>query len=168
MSSMVLVGYATRYGSTQEVAEAVATTLRGCGLEVDLQSVRKVRTLEGYGGVVLGAPLFMFRWHKDALQFLSRFRKALAERPVAIFALGPVHDPHDEQEWLDSRRQLDKELAKLPWLKPPTLEMFGGKYDPAKMGSLLRLFAGKAPASDIRDWEAIRAWAEGLKPIVGV
>ena len=46
MSASVLVGYATRYGSRQEVAEAVAATLRGCGLEVDIQSMRKVRTLD--------------------------------------------------------------------------------------------------------------------------
>ncbi len=90
MSSCVLVGYATRYGSTQEVAEAVAATLRESGLEVDIQPMRQVRTLEGYHGIVLGAPLFMFRWHKDALRFLSRYRQALAERSVAIFALGPT------------------------------------------------------------------------------
>lgn len=48
MPSLVLVGYATRYGSTQEVAEAVATTLRECGLEVDIQPLSKVRTLAGY------------------------------------------------------------------------------------------------------------------------
>ncbi len=37
MSSSVLVAYATRYGSTQEVAEAVAATLRERAFEVDLQ-----------------------------------------------------------------------------------------------------------------------------------
>jgi flavorubredoxin len=36
MSASVLVAYATRYGSTQEVAEAVAATLREGGLEVDV------------------------------------------------------------------------------------------------------------------------------------
>jgi menaquinone-dependent protoporphyrinogen oxidase len=166
MSSTVLVGYATRYGSTQEVAEAIAATLRECGFDASVQPLRHVRALEGYTGVVMGAPLHMFRWHKDALQFLSRYRQALVERPVAIFALGPVHDPHDEAEWQDSRRQLDKELAQFPWLRPAAIEIFGGKYDPAKLGSLLRLFAGKAPESDIRDWAAIKAWAEGLKPIL--
>jgi len=95
MPSLVLVGYATRYGSTQEVAEAVAAALREGGLEVDIRLLREVRTLAGYSAVVLGAPLFMFRWHKDALRFLSRHREALLERPVAIFALGPVHDPYD-------------------------------------------------------------------------
>jgi menaquinone-dependent protoporphyrinogen oxidase len=88
MSTAVLVAYATRYGSTQEVAEAVAATLREGGLEVDLQPMREVGTLTGYSAVVLGAPLYMFRWHKDALRFLSRHRQALAGRPVAVFALG--------------------------------------------------------------------------------
>jgi menaquinone-dependent protoporphyrinogen oxidase len=166
VSSSVLVGYATNYGSTQEVAEAIAETLRESGLEVDLRPAREVRTLAEYSAVVLGAPLIMYRWHKDALRFLSRHREALAERPVAIFALGPVHDPHDEEEWQDSRAQLDKALAKFSWLEPAALEMFGGKFDPTKLGFPLNRLAGKEPASDIRDWEAIRAWAAELKPVL--
>ena len=162
MSSLVLVGYATCYGSTQEVAEAVAATLRECGLAVDIQPMRKVRTLAGYSAVVLGAPLFMFRWHKDALRFLSRHREALTERPVAVFALGPTHDPYDEKEWQDSRDQLVKELSKFPWLTPVAFEMFGGKYDPAKLRFPINLLAGKEPASDLRDWTAIRAWASNM------
>ena len=54
MSASVLVAYASRYGSTQEVAEAVAATLRECELEVDSQPMREVRTLERYSAVVLG------------------------------------------------------------------------------------------------------------------
>lgn len=156
------MGYATRYGSTQEVAETVAATLRECGFEVDVQPLRKVGTLAKYNGIVLGAPLFMFHWHKDALDFLSRHRRDLMERPVAVFVIGPVHDPHDEKEWEASRSQLDKALAKHPWFKPIALEMFGGKYDPAKLGFLLKKMAGKEPASDIRDWTTIRAWVREL------
>jgi menaquinone-dependent protoporphyrinogen oxidase len=106
----------------------------------------------------------MFHWHKDALGFLSRHREALTQRPVAVFALGPTHDPYDEKEWQDSRDQLDKELSKFPWLAPVALEMFGGKYDPAKLRFPINLLAGKEPASDLRDWTAIRAWAADLKP----
>jgi len=167
MSTSILVTYATRYGSTQEVAEAVAATLREYELAVDIQPMREVRTLAGYSAVVLGAPLFMFRWHEDALRFLSRHREALMERQVAIFALGPVHDPYDEAEWQDSHGQLDKELAKYPWLAPVSLEMFGGKYDPAKLRFPVNLLAGKEPASDLRDWTAIRAWAGSLAAKLG-
>jgi menaquinone-dependent protoporphyrinogen oxidase len=150
MSSLVLVTYATRYGATQEVTEAVAATPREQGLEVDIQPMRAVRTLPGYSAVVLGAPLFMFRWHKDALRFLSRHREALMQRPVAVFALGPVHEPHDEVEWQDSGAQLDKALAKFPWLRPVALKMFGGKFDPAKLHFPIKQLAGKAPSSDLR------------------
>jgi menaquinone-dependent protoporphyrinogen oxidase len=167
MSTSVLVGYATRYGSTQEVAKAVAATLRECGLAVDIQPMREVRTLAEYSAVVLGAPLFMFRWHKDALHFLSRHREDLTERPVAIFALGPI-TTDDEKEWQGSRNQLDKELAKFPWLTPVAIEIFGGKFDPAKVRFPYNLFMRQVPASDLRDWAAIRSWAADLKPILAV
>jgi menaquinone-dependent protoporphyrinogen oxidase len=166
MTKLVLVGYATQYGSTKEVAEAIAGTLRESGLEVDLQPLSKVRTLESYSAVVLGAPLLMFRWHRYALTFLSRHRNALSERPVAIFALGPTHEPHEDAEWKSSQEQLDKELAKYPWLKPASIKLLGGKYDPALLRFPLNLMAGKEPASDIRDWESIQAWAGGLKTIL--
>ena len=167
MSNSILVAYATRYGSTQEVAEAVAATLREDGLEVDLQPMRKVRTLEGYRVVVLGAPIYIGSLHKDAQRFLAQHREALSEQPVAIFALGPTHQ--DEKEMQGSRAQLDKELAKFPWLTPVALEMFGGKYDPAKLRFPDNLIASlpaspshQMPASDVRDWTAIRAWASNL------
>ena len=161
MSDSILVAYATRYGSTQEVAETVAATLRECGLAVDIQPMREVRTLDQYRAVVLGAPLYMFHWHKDARHFLSRHREALSGRPVAIFALGPINN--EEKEFQGSREQLDKELAKFPWLKPLALEIFGGKFDPAKLRFPYNMPAlKKMPASDIRDWTAIRAWANTL------
>jgi menaquinone-dependent protoporphyrinogen oxidase len=107
----------------------------------------------------MGAPLFMFHWHKDALGFLGRQQAALAQMPVAIFVLGPVHEPHDDAEWKSSWEQLEKELAPFSWLEPVALEMFGGKYDPEKLGFPLKMFAGKEPASDLRNWDVIRSWA---------
>lgn len=162
MNARILVAYATRYGSTQEVAETIASTLREHELEVDLRPMRDVRTLNGYDAIVLGAALYMFHWPKDAIRFLAQHREALKQRPVAIFALGPVHDPYDEQEWQDSRAQLDKELAKFPWLTPIAIQMFGGTFDPAKLRFPISWLASKAPASDARDWTAIRAWTNDL------
>ena len=92
MSNSILIAYATRYGSTQEVAERIAATLREGGLTVDVHPVKQVRTLDGYRAVVVGAPLYMFNWLKEARDFVSRHRAALATRPVAVFALGPTED----------------------------------------------------------------------------
>lgn len=144
MTAPVLVTYATRYGSTQEV-----------------------RTLEGHGAVVLGAPFYMGRWHNDAQRFLARHREALTERLVAVFALGPL----STGEMQESREQLDEELEKHPWLTPVALEMFGGRYDPSKLSFSHRLLTA-LPASplhglppiDLRDWTEIHAWASDLAP----
>lgn len=162
MSSSVLVAYATRYGSTKEVAEAVADTLRQSGLAVDCQPAHDIRSLEQYSAVVLGAPLYMGHWHKDAIQFLERYGATLATLPVAIFALGPVHA--DDKEYQGAREQLDKELAKFPSLTPRTSEIMGGRFDPATLTFPFTLLPGfkKLPASDARDWVAIRAWASDL------
>jgi menaquinone-dependent protoporphyrinogen oxidase len=162
MSASVLVAYATRYGSTQEVAEAVAATLCERGRAVDIQPMRDVRTLEGYNAVVLGAPLYMFHWHKDALHFLARHQEVLTRRPVAIFALGPFHA--EEKEFQGAREQLDKELAQFPWLTPQAITIFGGKFDPQRLTFPYNLVPAlkNMPASDVRDWTAIRTWANDL------
>lgn len=162
MSKKVLVGYATRYGSTGDVAETIARVVREAGIEVDVCQVRDIKSLTDYNSVILGAPLFMFHWHKDVLRFLSKHQRILLDLQVAIFALGPTHDPYDEQEWRNSWSQLNKELENYSWLKPVEIEMFGGKYDPSKLKFPLKMMAGSVPASDIRDEEAIQAWARKL------
>jgi menaquinone-dependent protoporphyrinogen oxidase len=167
MSDSILVAYATRYGSTQEVAEAIAATLRERGLRIDIQHLSAVRSLQDYDAVVLGAPIFYARWHKDAFRFLLQHRDALAQRPVAVFALGPLDT--DEKQMEGARATLDKALASFPWLAPVAVDVFIGKYDPTKLrfpdSLLLALPASplkKQPASDMRDWTAIRAWAGKL------
>ena len=86
----ILLAYASRYGSTQEVAEAITAVLREAGLEVDIQPMQEVRTLDDYDAVVLGAAIYNAKWHPDAHQFLSQHQETLRQRPVAIFALGPL------------------------------------------------------------------------------
>lgn len=86
---------------------------------------------------------------------------------MAIFTLGPTQG--DNEKWEGVRAQLDQELARYPWLIPIALELFGSRYDPAKLRLLDKLLASlpasplhEMPASDLRDWTAIRAWASEL------
>jgi menaquinone-dependent protoporphyrinogen oxidase len=166
MGTSILVAYATRAGSTREVAEAVAAALREAGMTVACQIARDSRVLDGFDALVLGAPLYMFKWEKDAKTFLLRHRNALNTRPVAIFALGPMNDV--EQEFTGAREQLDKELANFPWLKPVAVEVFGGKFDPADLRFPMNLIPAlrKMPASDIRKWDLIRAWANEVAALL--
>jgi menaquinone-dependent protoporphyrinogen oxidase len=129
--------------------------------------MRKVRTLKNYLLVVIGAPIYLSLWHKDAHNFLLQHRQALSERPVAVFALGPLTT--NERELQGSRLQLYKELAKHSWLAPVALEMFIGKYDPTRLripDTLVARAPGSPlkglPVTDLRDWEAIHDWASSL------
>lgn len=168
----ILVAYATRYGSTREVAEAVGMALREHGVDADVKPAKDVTTLGGYGVVVLAAPFYLGSMLKEATQFLERNRAALEVLPVSLLALGPVQAGDDMTE---ARKQLDGALAKVEWLKPVAAEMFVGKYDPAHLRLLDKLIA-VLPASplhgvgahDDRDWESIRAWAEALPAAMGI
>ena len=57
-----------------------------------------------------------------------------------------------------------KELARLPWFAPVTRKVFGGKFDPIKLRFPRNLIPAlkRMPASDIRNWDAIRARASDL------
>ncbi|MBN2205509.1 MAG: flavodoxin [Thermoleophilia bacterium] len=181
MNDTVLVAYATRYGSTREVAEAAAATLREHGLTVEVAAAKDAAVGDGhdggarehghvghvgYDGVLLATPFYMGAMLKGAARFLERERAALARLPVALLTCGPLSADDD----LDAaRQQLDGALAKLGWLHPVAAEMFVGKYDPGRLRVADRLIAA-LPASplhgiaahDDRDWAAIRAWAAML------
>lgn len=144
----VLVVYATKHGSTRQVAEAIAETLQARGVEVEFHPARELRGPMGKQDlVVLGAPIYSGRWHRDAHRFLKRHRGELLTVPVAVFGMGP-REPGQEA-WQHARRQLDRALARRDWLRPSAVAVFGG-VDPPRRGAQQR---------DLRDWDAIRAWA---------
>jgi menaquinone-dependent protoporphyrinogen oxidase len=108
----------------------------------------------------------MGNWHKDMGRFLEEHKPKLSNCAVAIFTLGPISADDDINEVRD---QLRVELEKQPWLVPVAAEMFGGKYDPAKLSFAHRLLSALPasplhglPASDLRDWSSIREWTVDL------
>ena len=53
-STHLLLAFATKHGSTQEVAESIAAILVASGNEVDVRAAEDVRDLSDYDGVILG------------------------------------------------------------------------------------------------------------------
>ncbi len=104
--------------------------------------------------MVLGGALYTGRWHGDARDFLKRHADVLAGMPLAIFAMGPK--TLDADDVAGSRMQLDAALAKTPDITPAVVAIFGGVVDPTK----LRFPFSRMPASDARDWDEIRRFAE--------
>jgi menaquinone-dependent protoporphyrinogen oxidase len=154
--SRILVLYATKHGSTRQVAEGIAIAAQASGADVRVVPAGSVREpLAGWDLVVLGAPLYSGRWHRDAHRFLKRHRAELAPVPVAIFGMGPRRD--DEEAWQRSRAQLDRALARLPWLVPVAVALFGG-VDPPSRNRVRR---------DLRDWTEIGTWTRKVLALAG-
>jgi menaquinone-dependent protoporphyrinogen oxidase len=162
MPATLLVTWATRYGSTEEVAHAIADDLLRQGLAVNAQPMRDVRSLDRYNAIVLGCALYMGRLHKDARHFLASHRAELMQRPVALFVLGPIHA--DAKEFAEAEKQMKKELAKFPWFSPASQQVIGGRFDPERFGFPFNILPAlrKIPANDARDWTAIHSWAGNL------
>ena len=154
--SGVLVVYATKNGSTRDVAEAGAADLVRDGFRVTLAPAGTVKgSLGDRDLVVLGGAIYSGRWRRDAHRFLKRHRAELATLPVAVFGMGPRRD--DGEAWQRSRDQLDRALAGHPWLSPLAVTVFGG-VDPPRRSA--------RPRRDIRDWSAIGLWADDLERLL--
>ena len=161
MAPSILITYATKHGSTRQVAEAIAETLDEQGFGVHVESAVDLHDLSTFDGVVLGTALYMGRPHADARRFLKRYHKALSAIPVAVFAMGPMTTGPDDIA--GSKKQLDRALATVSDIIPISTAIFGGVVDPAK----LHFPFSRMEASDARDWDIIAAWARELAAAFG-
>jgi len=132
----VLVAYASKRGSTGEIAEAVAEGLRGQGLAVDCQPVGEVRDVSSYRALVLGSAVYIKRWRGDARRFLRRHRKALAAMPFWVFSSGPIGDPEKAPgpSWLEP----PKIVKEVEHLRAREHVVFGGRVPPDPHGPMER------------------------------
>jgi menaquinone-dependent protoporphyrinogen oxidase len=157
MTPNVLVAYASKHGTTREVAESIAGTLREFSrLAVQIEDAALVHDISRYDLVVVGGGLYMGKWHADARHLLQRHRHELAGKRLAVFAMGP--DSLEESKVAESRKQLERALAATPELEPIAVVIFGGALTPETW----RFPFNRLPAFDARDWDAVHGWAEEI------
>ena len=157
----VLVAFASKRGSTTEIAETVAASLRRGGLDVSLRPVEAVRDLDDYDAAVIGSAVYMKRWRGDARHFLKKNRKKLRQMPFWVFSSGPVGDPVDDNpEWMESPRF----IAKLEEMGVRGHVVFGGRVPADPHGFVETAMVEGTPEQyrDRRDWNQIREWAEAV------
>jgi len=152
----VLIAYASKYGSVEEVARYVGAVLRERGAACAVMPVREVDEAVSYDLVVLGTGLYMGRAHRDARRFLKQHHEALEHVPFAVFAMGPLSDEEAEKE--NVRPHLQRTLDRYPGLEPAAVAIFGGVIDPEKLSFPF----SQMPAGDHRDWDEIRDFALAL------
>jgi menaquinone-dependent protoporphyrinogen oxidase len=171
MNEKILVTYASRSGSTAEIAEAIGKTLEQNGAHVDLLPMQEVKDLSLYRAVVAGSAIRNSQWLPEAMQFVRDHRTELLKVPLATFTVCITlamsnGDPYRRavSEWIAPVRSQ---------VKPVSEGLFAGRLDFAKLPLTfatlkLRLVVrlGIFPKDDRRDWHAVRAWAERLHPLL--
>jgi menaquinone-dependent protoporphyrinogen oxidase len=163
MSKKILVAYATRTGSTGEVADAIARRLCEAGLSAEVRPVAEVASLEGYSGAILGSAVRYSAWLPEMTDFLVTNRGALAAMPVAFFTMHMLALGDDPAAVVERTNYTAQALQQVT---PVAEAFFAGKIDPSRLSFVDRLAVRlvKSPVGDRRDWTVIGDWADGLAP----
>ena len=160
----ILIAYAGSYGSTAEVAEFIAITLRENGAAVTVAPAKTIKEISGYNSVIVGSAIHAGKWLGDATKFLKKNRAELKKVPVAYFVvcLTMKEDTPENRKLADGYSDPARAIV-----APVDVGSFAGavKYD--KMGFAVKFLMKnmiKAPEGDFRNWEQIKAWAVQLLP----
>ncbi len=156
----VLIAYATKHSSTEEIAERIGAAMRRAGCTVEVRPASEVDDLSGCDAVVLGSAVYAKRWRPEARRFARRHGRALRELPVWLFSSGPFGAP--EEHPTAPMPPFAERLAAQIGARENV--MFGGRV-PADPGNFVeRAMLRNTPTErrDARDWPAIEAWARGV------
>ncbi|HEX2995292.1 MAG TPA: flavodoxin domain-containing protein [Anaerolineales bacterium] len=155
----ILITYATRAGSTIEVAAAIGKTLAQRDFSVDVKPSQDRPQVDGYDAVLVGSAIRMGSWLPEAVKFVENNQSGLSQMPTAFFTvhIGNIGDDKKSRSarlaYLDPVRTL---------VKPVDEVYFAGKMDFSRLSFLDRLLVSDDVEEDLRDWDVIRGWARTI------
>jgi menaquinone-dependent protoporphyrinogen oxidase len=154
----MLIAVSSKHGSTREIAESIAGTVREAGIEVEVVDAQQVGSVEPYDAVIVGSAVHWGRWMGPARDLVTRSADALRTRPVWLFSSGPLgRDIVDPADAAEGNRLLELVRAR-------EHRVFPGKADRHELGFVERRIVSmvKSPWGDHRDWPATREWADAI------
>ncbi|GAB3652132.1 flavodoxin domain-containing protein [Streptomyces sparsus] len=155
----LMIGYASRYGSTTSIARRIAGTLKAHGHRVEVREMGPEATTEDYDALVLGSAIHRGAWLPETAGFLRRLDPP-SDRPVWLFSVGAAGRTGGR---LDRAADEPVRMPGCPVdLHPVDRHRFPGVLEPGHFSLVgrwvYRWMGGKY--GDFRDWEDVEAWAE--------
>lgn len=164
-----LVVYASKYGSTKEIAEFISEKLRQRGMLVEIQPVEAIHDLGDFDVFVIRSAAYMGHWLKEATEFVKRNHVVLAKRPVWLFSSGPLVSENMDAQSRDLGDAVPKEIAEISELiRSRDHRVFFGKLDSSKLNIVHRMMktlpAARTllPEGDFRNWGDIETWITSI------
>lgn len=167
-----LVVYASKYGSTSEVARAIAETLNA-----DIAEVSSAPAPSEYDAVVLGSPVYAGDYLPEMIQFVQLHKDSLQQTSIAAFITAAADvetDPGlsgDDDELMFTQQDYADGLARLAGGSLLAARGFGGRLDPDRLDDYDRnmlgwfyrhLMHGELRGFDLLDLDEARRWGEEL------
>ena len=158
MIKKILLVYASKCGSTAEIANSMGKVLTEQGYGVDILSVDKVKSIDDYGAILAGSAIRVGAWLPEAMDFIKENQATLRQLPTAIFS---VHGLNWENTAASEVLRKNYTSAIKQLITPMDEVFFPGKIDYLKMTFLEKMLskAVNAVEEDRRDWTVINGWA---------
>jgi menaquinone-dependent protoporphyrinogen oxidase len=161
MEKRVLITYASKYGSTGGVADAIGKELCSREMAADVLLIKNAVNLGSYQGVVVGSAIYRGQWLSEAVDFVKNNSGILRQVPVAYFLVCMTLSHPTEEKRAEVLAYMDPILKAVPEIRPVEIGTFAGALDYSNLSWLYKKIVKSkgAPEGDFRDWNAIRAWA---------
>ena len=162
----ILITYASRLGSTAEVAINIGEALVDHNTAVDVKWIGDVRGVDGYDAVIIGSAIRYDKWLAEATEFVKRHQRALQNTPVSLFFTCLTLSSTSAKARQQAEGYATKIAANVPQVSIASVGQFAGVLDYSKMRFPSRVIARiifaflHVKEGDYRDWVAIRAWAK--------
>ena len=128
----ILIAYASKYGSTAQIAENIALRLKKAGLTPVVRGAKEISSLAEYSAVVTGSAVYAGSWLKEAADFLEKFQEELTQLPTWLFSAGPT-GKGDPVEQMKGWRFPDSLKPLVDKIRPRDIAFFHGVLDMSKL-----------------------------------
>lgn len=160
MSSKVLVVFASKYGATKEIAEALSEALNERGTAAKVAPAGEVMDLTGYDAVVVGSAVYHGRWLEEARRFVTGRRSELEAMPTWFFSSGPTGGSPAQEAAVQRSCGFDTPIPRALTGVARQIQVrghatFGGTIGEGATGMLGRWM----PRGDWRDFDQVKEWA---------
>jgi menaquinone-dependent protoporphyrinogen oxidase len=163
----VLVAYATRFGSTHEVASAIVHELNAAGLQAQSAEAGSALNPEGFDAFVIGSPMYGGKWMSEAAMFTAIMAERIGSKPVALFSMGTLRVNSPDTGHAEHAAFVERINSVASGLNVISDSDFTGYFERANLPWYLRIIDRFVPNTqgDHRDWNAIKSWARSLVPV---